>query len=144
MEGSGISGTKFRTAFVLVLVIAVSALFLAVIWPFLKSLLLGALLAGLCHPLYRWLSEVFRGRKSLAATATLLILFFVIAAPITAFLGLVVRQAVTISDQAIPWLQSHFGPKSSFRVHDWLVHKFPYLSDHVPTEEKLVENVGTA
>jgi predicted PurR-regulated permease PerM len=73
-----------------------------------------------------------------------LILFFVVAIPVTAFLSLVVRQAVSISDEAIPWLKSHFGADSSFRVHDWLVHKFPKLSSRVPTEEKLVENVGIA
>ena len=50
MEHSGISGQKFRTAFVLILVVAVSALFLAVTWPFLKPLLLGALLAESVSP----------------------------------------------------------------------------------------------
>ena len=48
MQPSHVSGTNFRTAFVLLLVLAVSVLFLAVAWPFLKPLLLGALLAGLC------------------------------------------------------------------------------------------------
>ena len=47
MEEPAISGRKFRTAFVLFLVAAVTVLFLAVTWPFLKALLLGALLAGL-------------------------------------------------------------------------------------------------
>ena len=47
------SRTTFRTAFVLILVLAVSFAFLAVAWPFLIPLLLGALLAGLCDPLYR-------------------------------------------------------------------------------------------
>jgi nitrate/nitrite transporter NarK len=47
MEPADIRGRKFRTAFVVILVVAVTALFLAVTWPFLKPLLLGALLAGL-------------------------------------------------------------------------------------------------
>src|SRR4029450_597198 len=50
MEPENIGGKKFRTAFVIILVVAVSALFLAVTWPFLKALLLVALLAGLFHP----------------------------------------------------------------------------------------------
>ena len=144
MEPSGISRKSFRTAFVLILTVAVSVLFLAVAWPFLKSLLLGALLAGLCHPLYRWLAELFHGRKSLAATVTLLILFILVAAPLSAFLGVVVRQALNISDQAIPWVQQHFGSATGFNVHDWLVQKFPAVADHVPSQEQLVESVGTA
>ena len=57
MEPGNIGGKSFRTAFVIILVVAVSALFLAVTWPFLKALLLGALLAGLCHPFYRWITR---------------------------------------------------------------------------------------
>ena len=143
MEKSGISHTKFRTAFVLILTIAVSLLFLAVIWPFFKTLVLGALLAGLCHPLYRWLRRSFGGRKSLAATVTLLLLFILVAIPLSAFLGVVVRQAISISDQAIPWVQQHLGSASGFNAHDWLAQKFPALADHIPSQEQLVDGVGT-
>jgi len=144
MEPTGISRTKFRTAFVLILTIAVSALFLAVAWPFLKPLLLGALLAGLCHPLHRWLTRMFGGRRSLAATVTLLSLFILVAAPMSFFLGVVARQALLISDQAIPWVQEHFGATSAFNAHDWLVQKFPALSNHIPSQEDLVSSLGTA
>jgi predicted PurR-regulated permease PerM len=143
MEPSGISGTKFRTAFVLVLTIAVSLLFLAVIWPFFKTLLLAALLAGLCHPLYRWLRRVFGGRKSLAATVSLLLLFILVAVPLSAFLGVVVRQAISISDEAIPWVQQHLGPASAFNAHDWLAQRYPALAVHIPSQEQMVDGVGT-
>ena len=75
MESAKINGERFRTAFVLVLVLAISALFVAVMWPFLQALLIGAILAGLCHPLYRWMVRLLRGRESLASAVTLLILF---------------------------------------------------------------------
>ena len=142
MEPADISGRKFRTAFVIILVVAVSALFLAVAWPFLKSLLLGALLAGLCHPLYRWITRLFGGRRSLGAIVPLVILFIVVAGPLSAFLGVVVQQALTVSNQAIPWVKQHFGAGSTFNAHDWLVHRFPVLADHVPSQEQLVESVG--
>jgi predicted PurR-regulated permease PerM len=64
MEPSTISGTNLRTAFVLLLVVAVTALFLAVTWPFFKPLLLGALLAGLFHPLYRWITRMLGVARS--------------------------------------------------------------------------------
>jgi predicted PurR-regulated permease PerM len=144
MDPADIGGRRFRTAFVVILVVAVSALFLAVTWPFLKALLLGALLAGLCHPLYRWITRLFRGRRSLGAIVTLVILFVVVAGPLSAFLGVVVQQALSVSDHAIPWVQQHFGAASTFNAHDWLVQRFPALADHVPSQEQLVESVGAA
>ena len=144
MDPEDTGGRRFRIAFVVILAIAVSALFLAVIWPFLKPLLLGALLAGLCHPLYRWITRLLRGRRSLGAIITLLILFIVVAGPLSAFLGVVVQQALAVSNQAIPWVQQHFGTASTFNAHDWLVQRFPALADHVPSQEQLVESVGAA
>jgi predicted PurR-regulated permease PerM len=144
MEPPTITGTKLRTAFVLLLVVAVSVLFLAVAWPFLEPLLLGALLAGLFHPLYRWITRVVGGRQSLGAVITLLVLFILVLGPVTGFLGIVVQQALTVSDQAIPWLREHVGAASTFNLHDWLVQRFPALADYVPSQEQLLQHVGTA
>jgi predicted PurR-regulated permease PerM len=144
MEHSQIDRSKFRTAFVLLLVVGVSLLFLAVTWPFLKPLILGAMLSGLCRPLYRWFVRVFGGRRALAAAVTLLLLFVIVAGPISAFVGVVINQAVNVSNQAIPWAQQHFGPESTFNAHDWLVNRFPSLAAYVPDQAKLMENLGAA
>jgi predicted PurR-regulated permease PerM len=144
MERPNISATTFRTAFVLILVLAVTALFVAVTWPFLKPLLLGAMLAGLCRPLYAWVRRLVRGRRSLAATLTLLILFVLVAGPISAFVGVVVAQAIHVSDQAIPWVQQHFGAASTLNVHDWLVQRFPALAPYVPEQAQIIESMGRA
>jgi predicted PurR-regulated permease PerM len=142
MERPNISATTFRTAFVLILVLGVTMLFVAVTWPFLKPLLLGAMLAGLCRPLYSWVRRLVRGRRSLAATLTLLILFVLVAGPISAFVGVVVAQAIHVSDQAIPWVQEHFGAASTFNVHDWLVQRFPALAIYVPEQAQILESLG--
>lgn len=144
MERPNISATTFRTAFVLILVLAVTALFVAVTWPFLKPLLLGAMLAGLCRPLYSWVRRLVRGRRSLAATLTLLILFVLVAGPVSAFVGVVVAQAIHVSDQAIPWVQQHFGAASTFNAHDWLVQRFPPLAPYVPEQAQILESLGRA
>jgi predicted PurR-regulated permease PerM len=144
MESSTISGTNLRTAFVLLLVVAVTALFLAVTWPFLKPLFLGALLAGLFHPLYRWITRLLGGRRSLGAAITLLVLLVLGLGPVSAFLGIVLQQALTMSDQAFPWLNQHVGAATTFNVHDWLVQRFPALAKYVPSQEQLLQQVGTA
>jgi len=138
------SGRNFRNAFVLLLVMATSLLALAIAWPFLKPLLLGAMLAGLSHPIYRWLARCFRGRTSLASFATLLILVVLAVGPLGAFAGLVVSQAFEVSEKAIPWAREHFGQSSGFDIHNWLVARFPVLAPYVPNQETIVENVGLA
>jgi predicted PurR-regulated permease PerM len=142
MERPNISATTFRTAFVLILVLAVTALFVAVTWPFLKPLLLGAMLAGLCRPLYSWVKRLVGGRRSLAATLTLITLFILVAGPVSAFVGVVVAQAIHVSDQAIPWVQQHFGAASTLNVHDWLVQRFPALAPYVPEQTQILESLG--
>ena len=142
MERPNISATTFRTAFVLILVLAVTALFVAVTWPFLKPLLLGAMLAGLCRPLYSWVKRLVGGRRSLAATLTLIILFVLVAGPVSAFVGVVVAQAIHVSDQAIPWVQQHFGAASTLNAHDWLVQRFPALAPYVPEQTQILESLG--
>lgn len=142
MERPNISATTFRTAFVLILVLAVTALFVAVTWPFLKPLLLGAMLAGLCRPLYSWVKRLVGGRRSLAATLTLVILFVLVAGPVSAFVGVVVAQAIHVSDQAIPWVQQHFGAASTLNAHDWLVQRFPALAPYVPEQTQILESLG--
>ena len=144
MASPTVSSANLRTAFVLLLVVAVSLLFLAVARPFLEPLLLGALLAGLFHPLYRWITRVLGGRQSFGAVLTLLVLFILVLGPISAFLGIVVQQALSVSDQAIPWLRQHLGTASRFNLHDWLVQGFPALADYVPSQEQLLQQVGTA
>lgn len=131
---TAVNAVKFRTAFVLILVLGVSILFLAVAWPFLKPLLLGAMLAGLSRPLYLWVTRLLRGRKSLAAVLTLLILFVLVAGPLSAFVGVVVQQALAVSNQALPWVQEHLGSAGAFNAHDWLAQRFPSLADYVPEQ----------
>jgi predicted PurR-regulated permease PerM len=137
-----ISPTAFRTAFLLILVIAVTALFFAVTWPFLKPLLLGAMLAGLCQPLYNRVARLVGRRGSLAAALTLLILFVLLVGPISALVGVVVSQALNVSNEAIPWMQQHFGAASVFNAHDWLVQRFPPVAPYVPEQAQIVEALG--
>ena len=144
MEPVKIDEVRFRTAFVLILVLVISGLFLAVTWPFLQALLVGAMLAGLCQPLYRWLVRLLGGRRSLASVATLLILLAIIIGPVSALLGLVVGQALTVSERAIPWIQENFGAATTFDFRQWLINHFPLVADFVPSQQEILNNLGAA
>jgi predicted PurR-regulated permease PerM len=62
--------TRFRQAFLLLLVAAISAAFVAMIRAFLLTILLAAIFAGLSYPVYEWMLGRVRGRTALAAIAT--------------------------------------------------------------------------
>jgi len=113
-----------------------------VIWPLLKPLLLGALFGGLCAPLYGWVTRLLRGRRSLAAFLTLLILFLLVVGPLSAFVSVVVRQALGISNEAAPWVQQHLGTASAFNMHDWLVRRFPSLAHYVPEQDQIAADIA--
>ena len=82
--------------------------------------------------------------RSLGAAVTLLVLFVLGLGPVSAFLGIVLQQALTMSDQAIPWLNQHLGAATTFNVQEWVVKRFPALAKYVPSQEQLLEQVGTA
>lgn len=142
MENLTLQSPPFRVAFVLLLVAAISALFLAVTWPFLQTLVLGAVLSSICSPLFKWFVRICRGRRSAASGLTLVVLFLIVVGPVSGFLGVVINQALNVSNQAIPWVKEHISKSDGFELHGWLVDRFPLLAEYVPTQEKIMETVG--
>ena len=97
--------TRFRQAFLLLLVTAISAVFVAMIRAFLLTILLAAIFAGLSYPVYEWLLGRLRGRKALAAIATLLLLLVLVMAPLLAVLGAGANEAFRVTETIGPRLQ---------------------------------------
>ncbi len=104
--------SRFRNAFLILLVVCISAAFLYMIRGFLTALLIAAIATGLCGPLHQALLRRMRGRASAAALATLAIVFFAIIGPLLTLLGVVARQALEVTDSARPWLEAHLGGAS--------------------------------
>jgi predicted PurR-regulated permease PerM len=97
--------TRFRQAFLLLLVAAITAAFVAMIREFLLTILLAAIFAGLSHPVYRWLLGRLHGRKALASIATLLLLLALVMAPLLAVLGAGANEALRVTETIRPRLQ---------------------------------------
>ena len=68
---------RFRSAFLILLVAAISAAFVAMIRGFLLTILLAAIFSALSYPVYRWLLRRLRGYKAPEALATLVLLLVV-------------------------------------------------------------------
>ena len=97
--------TRFRQAFLLLLVAAISIAFVAMIRDFLLTILLAAIFAAVSHPLYRWFLRGVRGRKSVAAVATLLVLVTLVIGPLLGVLGAGANEALRVSEIVRPQIE---------------------------------------
>lgn len=144
MEAPPISGSKFRTAFVLLLVLGISLLMVAVVWDFLKTLLLSTILSGLLNPVFKWLTHRFGGRRGLASLATVLFLLLLIIGPISILGGLAVKQAVQVSQRAAPWVKQQFNAAQSFDAQEWVASRWPAVADLLPNRVELADHAANA
>jgi predicted PurR-regulated permease PerM len=97
--------TRFRQAFLLLLVAAISIAFVAMIRAFLLTILLAAIFAGLSYPMYGWFLRTFRNRSAIAAIATLLVLLTVVIGPLFAVLGAGANEALRVTETVRPTLE---------------------------------------
>jgi len=130
---------RFRRAFLLVFVLGITVLFLGLIRSFLLTILLAAIFAGLGYPLFLRLVTTFRGRRPLAALATLLIGFFALAAPLALVGYMVTLEAIRLTQNVRPWLtQVSQQPTSLAPLFD----RLPFANHLLPYREQLLEKVG--
>ena len=80
----------------LLLLAGVSILFIWVAWPFVGPVMWATLAAIMFQPLYRWSLRTLRGRRNLAATLSLLIIFVAVLLPALWIGSLVVNEAIGI------------------------------------------------
>jgi len=96
---------RVRKLFLLFVVVAISALFFAMIRSFVMTLLVAAIFAGLSRPLYLAILDAVGGRQSLASLLTIALLFFAVLGPLAFVLGIVVQQAVQFAQSVGPALR---------------------------------------
>lgn len=102
-------GELFRKGFLVALVILISAVFLVTIKSFLMAMLVAALTAGLCYPIYDWLEGRLGGRSTLASAITVLLVLFVIVGPVLFFFSVVTTQALQVSESVSPWVNENLA-----------------------------------
>lgn len=106
--------TRFRQVFLLALVAAISAAFVAMIRTFLLTIVLAAIFTGLSYPVYQWLLGRVGGRRPLAAIATLVLLLALVIAPLLAVLGAGANEALRVTDTIRPRLQQLVNQPGGF------------------------------
>jgi predicted PurR-regulated permease PerM len=90
---------------VLLMALGITALFLAMIQPFLLSLLMAGVFAALARPLFLHLQARFNGRRHLASLATLLIMAVVVLIPLAILISVLVAQALDVTQSVTLWVR---------------------------------------
>ena len=136
-----------RIAFLFLLSVGISLLLLWVIGPFVIALVMAAVLAALLHPFYRRVRRALRDRKALASGITVLFSLVLVIVPLTLFLGIVVAQAVALSDSAAEWMTTHVsaGDKLQQRIAEdpQLRRLLPYQDQVIDKVSELASNTGS-
>ncbi|MBX2838773.1 MAG: AI-2E family transporter [Gammaproteobacteria bacterium] len=127
-----------RAVLILVL-IAISLLFLAVMKPFLLSIFIAALFAALFSPLYRKFLSLFGEREALASLATLLTILLFVVVPLSMVFGTVFSQAVDIAQTAKPWIVAQLSEPGMITEN---LSKLPFYEQLLPYREMLLNWVG--
>ena len=89
-----------RIAFLLLLAFGITFIFFWVIKSFLVAIFVSAVLASILYPFYLRIENWLGGRKGIAALVTVLLSLFLIIIPLLFFMGILVREAMSISDSA--------------------------------------------
>ncbi len=138
---------RFGALFILLLAVGISIVFFAMIRRLAVALLLAAIFAGMFHPLYRRLSAWFGGRRRLASFATLLVLMLVVLVPLGLFLGIVVSQAVEVTQSVGPWIERQIDQPDRLDELLWSNPRLewlqPYQHDVMTRISELAGSLGS-
>ena len=121
------------------LAVAISALFFSMIHQFLMAIFLAGLFSALARPVYRRLENTFHGHRHMASVATLLLMIIVVLVPLMALVGVVVAQAIDVSQSVTPWIKQTMEQPD--RISAFLQH-LPFYDELVPYREIILEKAG--
>jgi len=130
---------RFQRAFLLLLVLSISVLFVQMVKDFLLAVFLAAIFAGMSYPLFRRLRYRLGGRENLASILTIVLLFLGVVLPLTIFLAFVVSESVALSQGIGEWVRSE--PDRLGQLRAW-ASRLPMVGGMVPNSEELVTTLG--
>jgi predicted PurR-regulated permease PerM len=135
------SEARFRRAFVILLVVAISAAFLAMIRMFLLTILLAAIFAAVARPLYLQVERGFRGYAGLASAFTILVLLVLVITPLSLLTGAVASEALRVAENVRPWIDARIEQPS---LLDDSLRRLPYFEYIEPHRAEIMKRGAEA
>lgn len=129
----------YRRTFMGLMVVAVTIAFVAVTKSFLMTMLLGAIFSAILYPVYRRVLGWCRGRAALASAVTLILTAAIVVVPFVVFVGVLVNQAVHVSQNAMPWIQEQINNPSQLMKR---IESIPGFENVEPYREQILTKLG--
>ena len=121
------------------MVVAISALFLSMIHPFLMSIFLAGLFSAMARPVYRHLKFHFGGRRHLASVTTMLMMIVMVLIPLLFLTGIIVAQAIDVGQSVTPWVRQFMEQPD--KLSGYLEH-LPFYDQLLPYREVVLQKTG--
>jgi len=123
----------------LVLVLLISALFLNMIRQFLMPMFMAGLFSAMLSPVHRRITAKIGGRENLASLLVIIAIIFLVLAPLSILIGVVVGQAISVSQSVTPWVQAFINEPTAITAY---MEKFPYYHEILPYRAVIIEKAG--
>jgi Predicted permease len=123
----------------LTLVLLISVLFLGMIKQFLMPIFMAAIFVAILSPAHCWLTGKIGGRKNLASLLVVVGIVLLVLIPLSFLIGVVVAQAVAISQSVSPWVQSFIHEPSAVTGY---LESIPYYKQIFPYRALIIEKAG--
>ena len=136
-----VKNPKVNKIVLLVLVTAISALFLTMIKQFLMAIFMAGLFSAMVSPIHQWLTPRLGGRENLASILTITGIVFLVLIPLSMLIGVVAAQAVHVGQSVTPWVESFVKEPSALTVY---LEKTPYYEEILPYRDMILEKAGQA
>lgn len=125
----------------MLLTLAITALFGAMVGRYLTTLLFAAILSSMSQPLYRWLKGRLGDRSSAASVLTVIIVALVIVVPTLGLLTILATEAVQLGKTVGPWLQERVHEPSGF---SGFAAKLPFAEKLAPYADEIRARLAAA
>ena len=123
----------------LVLVLLISALFLDMIQQFLMPMFMAGIFSAMLSPAHRWLTLRIGGKENLASILVLAGMVILVLAPLSVLIGVVVGQAISVSQSVTPWVQAFINEPTAITTY---MEKLPYYQEILPYRAVIIEKAG--
>ena len=123
----------------LVVVAFAVAMTVVLAWPFIRPLLLAAVLAGGLRPAERWLARLLHGHRGVAALLLTFAVLFAFVLPLGGLLAFVVREALRIVAAVQHALAAGGTDALAGRLPVWLQASARHLLDEIEAATKSSE-----
>ena len=123
---------RMEGIFLIALALLITVVFYHMVSVFIITVFLAAVFSGMMHGIYQRLVRRLGGRKATASALTVTFFVIVLIVPLSAFLGVVVSQAVDVTASVGPWVEREMSQPHEL---DRLMQRLPFWETIQPYQE---------